>query len=133
AAAKARGLTWRIGKRRGVRVRLSYAKVAELQHRGAVHFHALIRLDGYDPTDPVSIVAPDKSVTPALLASIIEDAVKATRFTTRPHPRNRHGWPIEWGKQIDVRTVRLNGSDIADDGQITTTAVAGYLAKYATK
>nr|WP_311132036.1 replication initiator [Nonomuraea gerenzanensis] len=33
-------------------VRLSYAKVAEYQARGLVHFHAVIRLDGPDgPTD----------------------------------------------------------------------------------
>jgi uncharacterized Zn-finger protein len=33
--------------------RLSYAKVAEYQRRGLVHFHAVIRLDGPDgPTDP---------------------------------------------------------------------------------
>ena len=33
-------------------VRLSYAKVAEYQRRGVVHFHAIIRLDG--PTGPAS-------------------------------------------------------------------------------
>ena len=33
--------------------RLSYAKVAEYQRRGLVHFHAVIRLDGPDgPADP---------------------------------------------------------------------------------
>ena len=34
----------------GVRVR--HGKAAEDQARGAVHFHALLRLDGLDPTDP---------------------------------------------------------------------------------
>jgi hypothetical protein len=33
----------------GVRVKVSYAKVAEFQAPGLVHFHALIRLDGYNP------------------------------------------------------------------------------------
>jgi len=28
-------------------VRLSYVKVAEYQRRGAVHFHAVLRLDGW--------------------------------------------------------------------------------------
>jgi hypothetical protein len=39
----------RLAKDRGCRVRLSYAKVAEFQARGLVHFHAIIRLDGTDP------------------------------------------------------------------------------------
>jgi hypothetical protein len=39
-----------------------------------------------------------------------------------------NGWLIEWGQQLDVRPVRK-----AVDGAITETAVAGYLAKYATK
>ena len=48
-------------------LRLSYAKVAEYQHRGIVHFHALVRLDGVNPADKDAIVAPDPSVTAAHL------------------------------------------------------------------
>ena len=33
-------------------VRVAHGKAAEYQARGAVHFHALLRLDGYDPADP---------------------------------------------------------------------------------
>ena len=33
-------------------VRLSPGKAAEMQRRGAIHFHALVRLDGIDPNDP---------------------------------------------------------------------------------
>ena len=33
-------------------VRVSHGKAAEFQARGAVHFHALLRLDGVDPADP---------------------------------------------------------------------------------
>ena len=41
------------GRRFREHARLSYAKVAEYQRRGLVHFHAVIRLDGPDgPTDP---------------------------------------------------------------------------------
>jgi hypothetical protein len=40
----------RIAKAHGTQVKVSYAKVAEFQTRGLVHFHALIRLDGHDPT-----------------------------------------------------------------------------------
>ena len=42
----------------GVRLRLSYAKVAEYQARGLIHFHALIRLDAIDPADPETPAAP---------------------------------------------------------------------------
>lgn len=120
-------------KDRGVHVRLSFAKVAEYQRRGVVHFHALIRLDGYNPTDPDSIIAPDPSLTPEHLASYITDAATGPAFTTEPHPHKRDGWPIAWGAQVDIRPVRLNAGDCDNAGALTTTAVAAYLAKYATK
>ncbi len=41
----------------GTPARLRYAKVAEFQARGAVHLHALIRLDGSDPADPDAVLA----------------------------------------------------------------------------
>ncbi|MBK1785977.1 hypothetical protein JHE00_16725 [Prauserella sp. ASG 168] len=121
------------GADRGVKVRLSYAKVAEYQRRGVVHFHALVRLDGYDPDDRDRIFAPDLSITPELLRSYLEHAATVTQFTTAPHPRNRLGWVIRWGKQVDIRSVRLAPTDCDDRGTLTTTAVAAYLAKYATK
>ena len=63
-----------------------------------------------------------------VLAHIIRTAVEQTAFLTKPHPANPHGWPIAWGTQLDVRPLRVPG-----DQAITDTAVAGYLAKYATK
>ena len=45
----------RTAKNRGVdpkTVKVSYGKVAEMQRRGVVHFHAVIRLDGADPDRP---------------------------------------------------------------------------------
>ncbi|NKQ55426.1 hypothetical protein HFP15_21310 [Amycolatopsis sp. K13G38] len=120
-------------KDRGVRVRLSYAKVAEYQRRGTVHFHALIRLDGVNPDDPDSIIAPDASLTPELLASYLDTAAHITRFTTEPHPWRRTGWTIAWGRQTDIRRVHLHAGDHDDHGALTTAAVAAYLAKYATK
>ncbi|PXY20755.1 replication initiator [Prauserella muralis] len=118
---------------RGVHVRLSYAKVAEYQRRGVVHFHALVRLDGYDPDNRDAILPPHPSITPELLASYLEHAATVTRFTTASHPKNRLGWVIRWGEQIDIRPVRLAPADTDDRGHLTTTAVAAYLAKYATK
>lgn len=122
-----------LAKPLGVKVRLSYAKVSEYQHRGAIHFHALIRLDGVDPDDTTRIIAPPAAITAEHVQLAIADAVGSTAFATDPHPRNRAGWPIYWGDQFDVRTVHLTATDVDDTGQLTTTAVAGYLAKYATK
>ncbi|RZQ63414.1 replication initiator [Amycolatopsis suaedae] len=114
-------------------VRLQYAKVAEYQHRGAVHFHALIRLDGYDPNDKDQVLTPHPAITVDHLHSYITSAVHATSFDTAPHPRKQDGWEISWGEQLDIRPVSLVGADLDDRGDLTTTAVAGYLAKYATK
>ncbi len=121
------------GKALGAHLRVQYAKVAEYQRRGAVHFHALVRLDGYDPHDKDVIHTSHPAITADHLSSYVRDAVTATTFTTAPHPRNRHGWPITWGEQLDIRVVRLAEADMDDHGQLTTNAVAGYLAKYATK
>jgi hypothetical protein len=118
--------TW--AETHGTKVRVSYAKVAELQARGVAHFHALIRLDGIDPDNPEHVVAPCEHATHALLEHVITRAVQSTTFHSLPHPDNRHGWPIGWGEQLDFRPVRL-----AADGAVTETQVAGYLAKYATK
>jgi hypothetical protein len=111
----------------GVQVRLSYAKVAEFQNRGLVHFHAIFRLDGLDPTDPERVTAPHPVFTAQLLAAAIR-AAASTWFATVSHPARPKGWDICWGSQIDLRTVQMTGS-----GEITDTAVASYLAKYATK
>jgi len=122
-----------LAKQLGTRLRLSYAKVAEYQRRGLVHFHALIRLDGVDAADPDAILEPDPRVTAAHLEDLLRHAAAATSFRTAPHPANRDGWPIAWGEQLDPRHVSLSPTDVDDAGQVTTTAVAAYLAKYATK
>jgi len=118
----------RHAKAHGVRVRLSYAKVAEFQARGVAHFHALMRLDGIDPDDPEAVIPPPECFDLAALEYAIRVAVADTAFTTPPHPDKPQGWRIEWGVQLDVRPVRVQL-----DGHITDGAVAAYLAKYATK
>ena len=120
-------------RRHGIKLRLSYTKVAEFQHRGAVHFHALVRLDGRDPTDADAILVPDARVGAHHVATVLADAVADTHLTTAAHPARALGWPIAWGEQVDPRPVRLSRLDLDDTGEITTGAVAGYLAKYATK
>jgi hypothetical protein len=117
-----------LAKTHGTRVKLSYAKVAEFQRRGLIHFHAIFRLDGLDPIHPERTVPPHPAFTADLLADVIHQAASMTRFATVPHPARPKGWDITWGTQIDPRTIQLTG-----DGEVTDTAVASYLAKYATK
>ena len=106
------------------KVRLSYAKVAEFQARGLVHFHAIFRLD--------ATTADGQLVPPALGAEQLLDAIQAaasTWFATVTHPARPGGWDIRWGAQLDTRTIALP----AAGGQAANIAVASYLAKYATK
>jgi hypothetical protein len=44
-------------------VRISYAKVAEFQRRGAIHFHAVIRLDAATDCRGVACLAPPPAPT----------------------------------------------------------------------
>jgi hypothetical protein len=114
-------------------VRPAYAKVAEFQRRGVVHFHAIIRADGLPegdhPEAAAATVPPPSWCTPELLARVYRDAFTTTAYTTAPHPDRLHGWPLAWGLNgLDVRVIRAPG-----DREISENAVAGYLAKYATK
>lgn len=90
--------------------RTEFAKVAEFQARGMVHFHVAIRLDGPDGSN----VAKDTK----LLTKAIEHAHRRATVATVD---GRH---IGWGPQLDI-------------GELTTDKrrekVAGYCAKYATK
>ncbi|MFG2069262.1 replication initiator [Micromonospora tulbaghiae] len=117
------------GKTRKVSpVRLSPGKVAELQARGAVHFHAIARVDGVDPTDPQAIVPPPPGFTVDDLVDALRHAARQIAFHTPPHPDRPDGWPIAWGEQVDLEPIATDGS-----GEVTDGMVAGYLAKYATK
>ncbi|MEV0810684.1 replication initiator [Micromonospora sp. NPDC050200] len=109
-------------------VRLSHGKAAEFQARGAVHFHALIRLDGIHPTDPTAVIPPPAAFTAADLDDAIRHAAAQVDYTTPAHPDQPTGWPVIWGTQLDIRPISLTGG-----GEVTDSMVAGYLAKYATK
>jgi Replication initiator protein, pSAM2 len=117
-----------LARTHGTRVRVSYAKVAEFQRRGLIHFHAIFRLDGHDPVHSERTVPPPPVFTAQVLADRIQQAAVATRFTTGSHPANLQGWDITWGTQVDPRVVQVTG-----DSEINDIAVASYLAKYATK
>jgi len=110
------------------RIKLSYAKVAEFQARGVIHFHALFRLDGYDPAEPDVLPPPPPHMSTADLADAIRHAAAATWFATVTHPAKPAGWDVNWGSQLDIRPVSISA-----DGDISSGKVAGYLAKYATK
>jgi len=113
----------------GTPARLRYAKVAEFQARGAVHLHALLRLDGDDPDDPEAVLSPPSWATVELLNRLLVDAAATTAIRTPSHPDQANGWLIQWGRQVRPLTVAhgLPGAEITEQH------VAGYLAKYATK
>ncbi|MFJ8551229.1 replication initiator protein RepSA [Streptomyces sp. NPDC093676] len=121
-AARA-GLTQRELKERA---RLSYGKVAEFQKRGAVHFHAVIRIDGPEGPD----TPPPSWATVELLTDAIR-AAAAHSYTSVSVPAagDQPARTFRWGTQLDVRPVKAFG----DGSDITEQAVAAYVAKYATK
>lgn len=107
-------------------LRLSFGKVAEFQKRGAVHFHAVVRLDGPDgPGTP-----PPSWATGALLADAIRTAA-AHSYTSVSVPAagDQPARTFRCGRQLDVRPVQAFG----DGSDVTEAAVASYVAKYATK
>jgi hypothetical protein len=129
-----RRLAAALGRAYGVTVDVSFGKVAEYQHRGIVHFHAILRLDQRDLANPDAVLPPPPGITAADLDDLITRAVAATAFRTPPHPGGRHaaprpdGWVITWGEQLVNRPLAR-----VDGAQITEEMVAGYVAKYATK
>ncbi|MDQ0683475.1 hypothetical protein QFZ56_002438 [Streptomyces achromogenes] len=140
--AKAAGVTQRALRHHAT---ISYAKVAEYQKRGQVHFHAVIRLDG--PTGPGS--TPPAWATTQLLDHAVRAAAARTRVhhegeppkqpkpaghipASPPQDSDRAGWLVfRFGRQIDVRPIC--GTDFTGDAPVTDRHVAAYIAKYATK
>ena len=108
-------------------VRLRFTKVIEYQARGAIHLHAVLRLDGPDP-DGITTAAP------AWTVELLEEAIRrAIARVTAPLP-NRDAEVEDraaWGGQVDVKALPL-----LDDGEQSAKeirSVAAYIAKYATK
>jgi Replication initiator protein, pSAM2 len=112
-------------------VRISYAKVAEFQRRGAIHFHAVIRLDAATECRcPRCLAPPPEGFTSGLLERALRQAVAVVRV---PCPSLDDAGPARyarWGEQLDVRNI-TTGDDQA--GELSAEQVAGYIAKYATK
>ncbi|MEU6417614.1 replication initiator protein RepSA [Streptomyces spiralis] len=106
--------------------RVSYGKVAEFQKRGAVHFHAVIRLDGPD--------GPDSPPASWATVTLLEDAIRAAAAhsyssVSVPAAGDQPARTFQWGRQLDIRPVKAFG----DGSDVTEQAVASYVAKYATK
>lgn len=87
---------------------VNYLKVAEMQRRGLVHFHALVRLDP----------AESGAALDSELRSAWSKAVRSARI------RNELGL-FEWGENLDIQTL--------ESGSSHARAIASYLAKYVTK
>jgi hypothetical protein len=109
-------------------VKVEYIKVAELQRRGAIHFHGLVRLDARPPEDdPKLVMAPPAAYTVDVLHKAVELAITTTTAPCPPIgdvPQPE----VRWGAQFDI--VRLRGRG---PGELSEEAVAGYVAKYTTK
>ena len=102
---------------------VQFAKVAEYQARGLVHFHVLVRLDGPGGPGSPAPVAGD------VLADLVRTAATQVTFDAPPVDATDTTRVLRFGAQIDVRTVRAG----LGDGDLTGETVAAYLAKYATK
>jgi hypothetical protein len=111
-------------------VRVSFAKVAEYQRRGAVHFHAIIRLDAATDCGCPACVAPPPA---RLTVELLEQAVRQAAVNVAvpcPVVDEDQGVTLtaRWGEQLDVRHI-----DGDEGGELSAEQVAGYVAKYATK
>ncbi|WP_406200947.1 replication initiation protein [Streptomyces sp. NBC_01017] len=111
-------------------LRISFAKVAEYQKRGLVHFHAVIRFDGPDghTTEP-----PPWATFDALNAAV-GLAVDRARLTLTSDAIGER--VIAWGRRYKVDPITALGDGDLTDARVaeyTESKVAGYVAKYATK
>ena len=112
-------------------VRISFAKVAEYQKRGAVHFHAIIRLDTRtDCGCPACVAPPPAGFTAELLEAAVRKAAEVVAVPCPPINEDQGVTLVaRWGEQLDVHHI----IGASDNGALSAEQVAGYVAKYATK
>jgi hypothetical protein len=111
-------------------VRISYAKVAEFQRRGAIHFHAVLRLDAATECRcPGCLAPPPAGFTAELLEEALRLAVPAVRVPCPPVDGEQDRY-ARWGEQLDVHNITRDDDQA---GELSPEQVAGYIAKYATK
>jgi hypothetical protein len=110
-------------------VRVAYAKVAEFQRRGAIHFHAVLRLDAAtDCRCPGCLAPPPEPFTAGLLEDALRQAGPAVRVPCPPVDGGPERY-ARWDEQLDVHNI-TTGEDQAEE--LSAEQVAG-IAKYATK
>lgn len=110
---------------------VQYAKVAEYQLRGVVHFHVLVRLDGSQRPDGFAPAPPRLDAT--VLAELVARAAATARLTVPGVDADDPARTLAFGTQLDVRPVRSGRRTDDPDRTLAPEQVAGYLAKYATK
>jgi hypothetical protein len=104
-----------------------YAKVAEFQRRGVIHFNAVIRLDGRGedfPAAPVDISAEQ-------LAEAVKEAFGLVRLEVPAWCEGGQGLVLRFGDQVDAQPL-IRRPDL-NTGELSAEHVAAYVAKYATK
>ncbi|PVG83484.1 replication initiation protein [Nocardioides gansuensis] len=110
---------------------LQYAKVGEFQARGAIHFHALIRLDG--PKTPEGFAPADTSIDAVTLARLVRRTVASVRLEVPGVDADDPDRVLAFGRQVDARPVTTHRRTDDAAQALAPEQVAGYLAKYATK
>ena len=113
-------------------VRVQFAKVAEFQRRGIIHFHALIRLDG-PPTDTDLYPPPVVDIDSSTLAELIKSAAAAVWYDPPPIDADHQPRMLRFGAQVDARPVTGTADRQVHGAQLHPETVAAYIAKYATK
>ena len=110
---------------------VQYAKVSEQQARGAVHFHALVRLDG--PKTEEGFAPAPAGMDASRLSRHIERAALAVRLSVPGVDEDDPERILAFGVQVDARPVRARRRDDDPTRGLSAEQVAGYLAKYVTK
>ncbi|OHV34494.1 plasmid replication initiator protein [Parafrankia soli] len=135
-------------------LRLSYVKVAEMQARGLVHLHVILRLDQGSTRDG-EWISPPEWATGELVSRCLRRAAEEVRFPC-PDPHQHDPVTLEqalatlagaglvdvsagtgpipvadgearWGEQLDIKRIDV------ETGDLTPATVGNYLAKYITK
>ena len=104
-------------------VRVSYFRVAEYQRRGALHFHVVMRLDGYCKEPGHFPAPPEEFASEVLEAAVRHSGETAWAPCLTATGERAH---VRWGEQLEVRVI---------DGtaELGPQSVSAYIAKYSTK
>lgn len=110
---------------------VQYAKVAEYQRRGVIHFHVLIRLDG--PRTAEGFAPAPADVDASLLAALVRKVGSRVRLRVPGVDPEDPDRLLAFGRQLDARPVRTSRRTDDPEEALSADQVAGYVAKYATK